>query len=315
MDNSSQQPEKYNKYSTLQKYLKNYLSESKFKLTELYYSNSNFNTMELVFYIINTNYKMKISLSCSTFHEINEEYLHHLKKINDFIININNGTFSVLDLETEISNKNKESNKDNIIIDTLFDEYFKEEETDRYIVYNNSYKHMNILKKINFKDNEFKIGNNVLRNCNNCIIELLQFIKKITLCTYNTDYISKIESNIKNIDNDFNFDITNCCPSYYYYKEINLQEYESIYLKMKNIVKKFNNYDDDNNNSKYFPIFYCDDVDFVSVINNIAKIWCNSKGFEFNTKEITKYYIIIHIFECRPSNLYLISYMPSNLID
>jgi len=138
------------------------------------------------------------------------------------------------------------------------------------------------------------------------MIELLEFIKKISFVTYNDEYISKINEIIKTIDEKFkNIDITKCLPQYYGFKEINISQYEHIHCKINNII----------NNDLHFPIFYCDDKDLVMAINNIGQTWCDKKGFEFDNIKITKYYVVLEIIECIPSNDFSIKYIPANYID
>lgn len=311
--------------------LKYYLSEADLKICRIHHNNI---SITIVFYVRHSNLISKNELTIPIFFSKDEKYLKFINMVDTFIDNINQNVNCILhlndhhyiynDLSPDINNDDLSSNinNDDSSISHTNKQNKQNKQTketkqnkqnkqifDKFMIYN--IHRCDYTKAIiEFKDNDIIFGDNTISNCKKCTLELLNFIKNISLVESDPEYTKSIINIIKSIDLKLQeiheMDVKEDCR-FFFFKKLDLNNYERLYNKLNNILKKYVNVEFHRQHDQVFPIYYCDEKKYVNIISNIGKYWCEAKGFKFD-KNVTKYYVITDV----ENNIY---YIPSYVLD
>lgn len=252
----------------------------------------------IYFKIKSSDFELDENFIIRSFVSKTDKYYDYIHRIDNFISDINNDKDSELLL---IINKS-----------TGMDMYSGSEselclkEGKELLFFPNRKPYTNCIRRYSLKysNNYITINDKTtVYNSNNCIIELLEFVKKMAFAPCNKDYINDISNiNLNKIFFDM-LSIKNLIQMYYGFNEIPLEEYRNLYNTFESSIN--------NQYTKYYPIYYTDEVWAIKLIENLD----NRRSDLPNETKIKylKYYMVLQTF--KPFHEVRIVFIPDKILD
>lgn len=241
-----------------------------------------YRTSYIYFKVKNINFEINFKFIIKTFMKQDDKFFKYIQKLDNFISNIKKN------IDCELCFLIKKSDVPSAYTDSESESCVN---SDSLLLFPFGIPHYNCNKKysIKYSNNYISINDDIMHNCDDCIIELIEFIKSMAICPpYNIKYFENIRDTIlhnedKNIFDkiiDFKF------PMYYGFNEIPYDEYTKIYKYLTTFIN--------NNAIKYFPIYCTENLQIIKFIENLDNSKKNLDTLNTSIK-YKKYYVILHV--------------------